>query len=473
MNRESSLDALRGLAILGMVLSGSIAFGGALPEWMYHAQVPPPLHQFDASLPGITWVDLVFPFFLFSMGAAIPLALRGAIEQRKATIFFWGLAAKRFFLLAFFALFTHHVKAWIIAPAPGIKEHALSLLAFALLFGIFYSGWKGSFARYANGIRIGCFSIAIFLLWILPFHGGKGFDLFKSDIILMVLANMAFFGTLIYFFTAKNPWLRLLILLGVAAVILSARESADNPVKSFFMFQELAGFRFDWLYKFYFLKYLFIVLPGTLAGEWMMHSSWDHLPKQSRFEKFIYGTIILFLLIGLLFFLLYRDHPLAAGGIGVWVLLFFSSILIWVYSRRFLALFSLQKLVKAGLFLLWLGLLLEPYEGGIKKDPSTFSYYFVCSGLAFLILPLLKMLVESALLRNVMGWLQDLGKNPMLAYVAGALLILPILSITGLKGYWDQLNQNPWQGLLKGVLFTGLVVWVTRFSVKKKWFWKT
>jgi hypothetical protein len=50
---------------------------------------------------------------------------------------------------------------------------------------------------------------------------------------------------------------------------------------------------------------------------------------------------------------------------------------------------------------------------------------------------------------------------------------LPILSITGLKGYWDQLNQNPWQGLLKGVLFTGLVVWVTRFSVKKKWFWKT
>jgi hypothetical protein len=204
-----------------------------------------------------------------------------------------------------------------------------------------------------------------------------------------------------------------------------------------------------------------------------MHSSWGQLPKQSRFEKCAYGTIVLFLVIGLLFFLLYRDHPLAAGGIGVWVLLFFSSILIWVYSRRFLALFSLQKLVKAGLFLLWLGLLLEPYEGGIKKDPSTFSYYFVCSGLAFLILPLLKMLVESALLRNVMGWLQDLGKNPMLAYVAGALLILPILSITGLKGYWDQLNQNPWQGLLKGVLFTGLVVWVTRFSVKKKWFWKT
>jgi predicted acyltransferase len=64
--RLESLDALRGFAILTMVLSGSIAFGGVLPGWMYHAQVPPPKHVFDPTHPGITWVDLVFPFFLFS-----------------------------------------------------------------------------------------------------------------------------------------------------------------------------------------------------------------------------------------------------------------------------------------------------------------------------------------------------------------------------------------------------------------------
>ena len=38
--RASSLDALRGYAILTMVLSGSIAWG-VLPGWMYHAQVGP------------------------------------------------------------------------------------------------------------------------------------------------------------------------------------------------------------------------------------------------------------------------------------------------------------------------------------------------------------------------------------------------------------------------------------------------
>lgn len=42
--RFEALDALRGLAILMMVLSGTIPFDGALPGWMYHAQLPPPDH---------------------------------------------------------------------------------------------------------------------------------------------------------------------------------------------------------------------------------------------------------------------------------------------------------------------------------------------------------------------------------------------------------------------------------------------
>jgi hypothetical protein len=45
------------------------------PGWMYHVQVPPPLHKFDPSIPGISWVDLVFPFLSFLHGAAFPFAL--------------------------------------------------------------------------------------------------------------------------------------------------------------------------------------------------------------------------------------------------------------------------------------------------------------------------------------------------------------------------------------------------------------
>ncbi|MFN7198991.1 MAG: DUF5009 domain-containing protein, partial [Bacteroidota bacterium] len=81
VDRVQELDVLRGIAIIGMVLSGSIAFGGLLPAWMYHAQVPPPNHQFDPTRPGITWVDLVFPLFLFCMGAAMPLSIKVQLDK--------------------------------------------------------------------------------------------------------------------------------------------------------------------------------------------------------------------------------------------------------------------------------------------------------------------------------------------------------------------------------------------------------
>lgn len=89
LKRNQSLDALRGFAILTMVLSGSIAFGDVLPAWMYHAQVPPPDHKFVPTLAGITWVDLVFPFFLFAMGTAIPLALQKNIKAKQGSYKFY------------------------------------------------------------------------------------------------------------------------------------------------------------------------------------------------------------------------------------------------------------------------------------------------------------------------------------------------------------------------------------------------
>jgi len=52
VKRASSLDALRGYAILTMVLSGTIA-EKVLPGWMYHDQVPLPSLKFDPAVFGI------------------------------------------------------------------------------------------------------------------------------------------------------------------------------------------------------------------------------------------------------------------------------------------------------------------------------------------------------------------------------------------------------------------------------------
>ena len=65
--RYMPLDFLRGLSIFGMVLS-AIQPHGVMPGWMYHVQNPPPTHDLDMSVPGIGWVDMVFPIFIFCMG---------------------------------------------------------------------------------------------------------------------------------------------------------------------------------------------------------------------------------------------------------------------------------------------------------------------------------------------------------------------------------------------------------------------
>ena len=59
--RAYSIDALRGYAILTMVLSATIVYG-ILPAWMYHAQEPPPTHTYhpelDMGILGISFLPL-------------------------------------------------------------------------------------------------------------------------------------------------------------------------------------------------------------------------------------------------------------------------------------------------------------------------------------------------------------------------------------------------------------------------------
>lgn len=133
----------------------------------------------------------------------------------------------------------------------------------------------------------------------------------------------------------------------------------------------------------------------------------------------------------------------------------------------------LKKFFNAGACLLLLGLFFEAYEGGIHKDFSTYSYYFVTSGLAFFMLIGFYGLWFSKVGDAIVNYLSLNGRNPMVAYVAGNLLLLPILHLTGAIKVFDGMNGNPWIGFLRGVLFTGIVSLVTIFFTKKGWFWKT
>lgn len=465
--RVIELDVLRGVAIFGMVLSGSIAFGGLLPAWMYHAQVPPPLHQFEPTRAGITWVDLVFPFFLFCMGAAIPLSLHTQLERGTTRVNLLGVAGRRFFQLLFFALFSQHMKAWVLSKNPGNTDQVLSILAFVLLFGQLFDFKKTGVWNWLKWVKPMSYLLAGILLYRLPFHDGSGFDFYRSDIIIVVLANMAFFGTLIYLFTADHPSWRIAVLVIVAAVILSARETGDHVVKSFFNFRSIGGLTFDWAYKFYFLKYLFIIIPGSWAGELFLKNKIESKGGMT-FLLGAWSILILFLLALLLAMLFMRNQEMLC-----WIL--WLALLLLVICRKYLLQDTSLSYVLAryGLFFLLIGLVLEPYEGGIKKDPSTFSYYFITTGYSFLGLVIIRDLIACNWTKACWKILAGLGKNPLVAYVAGSLLLLPLFALGNVLDQWGTWAHTPWQGLLKGIIFTAMVSALTLYFNQKKWIWRS
>jgi predicted acyltransferase len=470
--RNQTLDALRGYAILTMVLSGSIAFGDTLPAWMYHAQVPPPLHKFVPTLAGITWVDLVFPFFLFTMGAAIPLALQKNVVAKTSFIQILIIAFRRFFLLSFFALFTHHMMPWVLSDEPTVQHFLLSIAGFILVFFQLYDNKNEKYKQLFVGLKFVSFAIAVALLYFLPFKNNLGFTLTNSDIIIIVLANMAFFGTTIWWLTKNNPLLRIGILPFIMAVFLAAKEPNEGWAKLLFNFESIAGFKINWLYKFYFLKYLFIIIPGTLAGEYFLQYAKNDAVKiddnKNGLLKIIAGLAFILVISNTIFLFeryLFVNVIISAAIISI--IYFFMKKLVKENHQLLFHFFT------AGAYLLLLGLFFEAYEGGIKKDLSTYSYYFVTSGLVFFMLIGFSGLALGKFGASINNYLSLNGRNPMVAYIAGNLLLQPILHLTKANLLFNMMNVNPVLGFLKGVLFTGIVSLITILFTKKGWFWKS
>ncbi len=108
--RFVALDLLRGLAVAGMILVVSPG------DWSH---VFPQLRH--AAWNGATLADMVFPTFLFSVGAALGLSFPRRLEGAEARRF-WTLLLRRAAVLVVLGLFVEATYVWAIwagAPYPG------------------------------------------------------------------------------------------------------------------------------------------------------------------------------------------------------------------------------------------------------------------------------------------------------------------------------------------------------------------
>ena len=474
--RAYALDALRGLAILGMILSGQLPFGEhALPAWMYHARVPPPEHKWIGTLAGITWVDLVFPFFLFALGAAIPLALSRRLAQGVAKLKVGLFILERGILLGFFALYVEAIRPYVISDHPSVKTWLVALLGFGLLFPVLMrlpDAWP---AAWRWGIRAFGWASAVALLALLRYPGGKGFSLEHSDIIIVVLANMAVFGSFLWWLTRRN----LLLRLGVLGILVAIRLSnMPHPIEGW-VSEVWRWSSLPWIYRLYYLQYLFIVVPGTIAGDllrqWMQQEEPDHAPVPGSPKAWspLRFLAIALLMLGLTVLLVVglKTRWLVATTAVAFALCAAGWWLMSKPSNSIEGLF--HRLFNWAIYWLVLGLFFEPYEGGIKKDRATMSYYFVTAGCAICVLIWLSIIIDVFRRKRWVQLLIENGQNPMIAYAGINNLVIPVLALTSVNQFLSSLVSSPWLGFVHGAIITLLLALSVSFFTKRNIFWRT
>ena len=293
--------------------------------------------------------------------------------------------------------------------------------------------------------------------------------IYQSNIIILILGNVAVFGTIAYIFTMSNPLTRIAILIFLMPILLSNDVDGSWQQKVYYWSP------FPWLYRFEFLKYLFIVIPGTIAGEYLRN--WivnGNLEQESTESKRAVSTALVAInslaIIVVNITLLFGRHLVS----NLWLSALLAAMTVYFAHRLPDNRRVLSRMVKAGAFLLMLGLFFESFQGGIRKDDPTYSYYFVTSGLSFYCLAMLVIVCDVYRWKWITMPFSLAGKNPMIAYAAPQLFFAPLFNLCHISDpeciMW---GSTPFLGLMRGVVYTVLAVGIAALFSKLKLYWRT
>ena len=121
--RIISIDALRGITIFVMIFVNELASVKNVPQWMKHM---------PADADAMTFVDLVFPSFLFIVGMSVPFAFNARLLKGGSTKTIWSHTLKRAVALIIIGVFMVNAEYGYDASKMLIAPAIWGLLAYAM-----------------------------------------------------------------------------------------------------------------------------------------------------------------------------------------------------------------------------------------------------------------------------------------------------------------------------------------------------
>ncbi len=263
-NRCLSLDFLRGVSIFGMIFS-AIVPSGVLPAWMYHIQNPPPTHALDTSVSGISWVDLVFPVFIFCMGAAIPLSGQKKMEKGISAFGYIKESITRFFMLW---LFSYLYVLMNFSTAEGFWPQLFTMLGFFALFPLYKVLENGGKVWSICGLRVKKsvatravgLLLVLYIITIGHFEFGEAVNVHRRGIIIFLLAFLYLSGSLIWYFT-RNSYGARMVIFGLLLIFTFVTKELGWPAATY------SNPNIRWWFNMEYFYFLLILIPATLIGD--------------------------------------------------------------------------------------------------------------------------------------------------------------------------------------------------------------
>ncbi|HUF49877.1 MAG TPA: DUF5009 domain-containing protein [Longimicrobiales bacterium] len=454
--RAHSIDALRGLFLILMTLGFTIQVG-MFPEWMYHRQQ-------DAEVAGISWRDLAYAAFVFTMAAALPITLSRRIDRGALELGIVGAALRRGFLLFVFALMIGHSNTYFIGYTQ--TGRAIAVIGFLIMFALFTrrrSDWNETRFRLLNTTA---WVAAIAFLALSPLLYDSTFSPARRDQVIAELAFVAVIGAVLWYFTRANVTARLAALAGAVALYLGAHS--DGWIAGVWWSSP-----FPWLVQPSQLALLCVIVPGTIAGDhvlrWMRASQSDE-PDVKGWSggRIALLSALAFVLTPIVVIGLYHRWVLETTQLSAALC---AAGLLLVHRATYPGEGMLKSLFTWAAVWLLLGLVLDPFEGGIRKVPETLSYLFTVTGLTTMLLVSMAGVVDLMKKPHWVRPLIDVGHNPMLTYILFTVFLNSIFEL--IPALRPVLRDSPGASILRSILTVVLVVLIVRAFTRARIYWRT
>jgi predicted acyltransferase len=202
-HRIVSLDILRGLNVALMIFVNELAAVKGLPWWNYHA---------PGKVDAMTYVDMVFPGFLFILGMAIPLALNARIKKGDNAFALFGHVALRSVALLVLGIILANGSRGNPELMYGIGRYVwglTALLAACLIWLVYPKTESRLRCNIYRGLRILGFVILVALAAIYRHSnrdGSVGWFSYGYPEILGLIGYTYFSVSLLYLVTRRWIW---------------------------------------------------------------------------------------------------------------------------------------------------------------------------------------------------------------------------------------------------------------------------